>query len=97
MKGKLEFDLDDPSDRLAHKRASNATNAYIAFHEIDNMLREYVKYNKNINPGDKIALYDGYHEITEKESIILNEFAQIIRSKICSITTENDINMDDLE
>ncbi len=34
----LEFDLDDQWDILAHKRACNATDAYIALQDIHNRL-----------------------------------------------------------
>lgn len=43
MKGKLEFDLEDSSDKKAFKRAVNATDAYIALHNIENLLRRMLK------------------------------------------------------
>jgi hypothetical protein len=97
MKGKLFFDLDDHGDRLAHKRALNSTNAYIAFSSIDNMLRKYTKYLKDISPGDKVAFPDGYHTITETESQLMHFLAQQIRGKINETMQVHDINLDDLE
>lgn len=97
MKAKIEFDLDDPSDKKAHRRCINATNAYIAFHDIDNLLRNIIKYDSDIKPGDKIALPEGYHLITEKESALLHQFAMNIRFNIGAILQENQIDMDDLE
>lgn len=41
----LEFDLDDYSDRCSHKRAINATEAYIAISKIEEMFRSILKYN----------------------------------------------------
>lgn len=97
MKAKLEFDLEDCSDKLAHRRSVNATNAYLALYEIDNLLREMTKYGKNISPGDKIALPKDYHVITEKQSQILHVVIDEIRGSISSILETNNINMDDLE
>lgn len=97
MKARIEFDLDDPSDKKAHRRCINATNAYIAFFDIDNYLRSIVKYDSDIKPGDRIALPLGYHIISEEESAILNQFAMNIRFKIGKILEENQIDMSDLE
>lgn len=38
MKATLEFDLEDYHDKLAHKRAITATDAYIALHDIKEYL-----------------------------------------------------------
>jgi hypothetical protein len=97
MKAKIEFDLDDPSDKLAHKRCTNATEAYIALHQIENELRSIVKYQKLIAPGTKIALPDDYHEVTEKESDLLYEVVWSIRNQVSNIIQDLGINLDDLE
>lgn len=97
MKATIEFDLDDPSDRRAHRRCTNATNAYIAFHDIDNLLRNIIRYDSDIKPGDKICLPEGYHTISEEESAILHQFAMNIRFNIGKILEENQVDMDDLE
>jgi hypothetical protein len=47
MKATLTFNLDDPQERLAHKRALNGTNAYIAFFTIMNdTFRKRIKYGE---------------------------------------------------
>jgi hypothetical protein len=97
MKAKLEFDLDDHSDRLAHKRCVSATDVYIALHRIDSDLREIYKYDKGIAPGDKIALEDGWHELTEKESEILHAIVSNIRNSMGIIIDDAGVNLDDLE
>lgn len=97
MKATLTFDLDDHDDKLAHKRAISATDAYITLHEIDNMLREYTKYSKDINEGDSIALPEKEHVLTEVESNLLNQFALNIRYKIGNILEDHGVNMDDLQ
>jgi len=97
MKAKLEFDLDDHSDRLAHKRCVSATDVYLCLHDIDNMLREYTKYGKGISSGDKIALPEGYYQINSYESQLLHELANTIRISLSNILENRNINMDDLE
>ena len=48
-KATLEFDLNDYSDKLEHKRAIAATDAFIALHDIDNMLRERLPNLKTLD------------------------------------------------
>lgn len=97
MKAKLEFDLDDPSDRRAHLRCTKATEAYIALFNIDNKLREYVKYEKGISPGSTWNLPDGSCKLTEHESSVMWHLAHQIRKEIAEIVQDLGINLDDLE
>lgn len=97
MKAKLEFDLDDFSDRKAHKRCVSATDAYITLYEIDQELRSIIKYDKDISVGAKYCTPEGDEEITERESYILNDFADKLRTKIHEIIEKNGINLNDLE
>jgi hypothetical protein len=97
MKAVLEFDIDDPSDNKAHRRAIAATDAFLALHDIDNILRQHEKYGTGITEGTKWALPEGYHTLTEIESTILHEFIRSIRIKIGGIMNDNGINMDYLE
>lgn len=50
MKAILEFDLDLPEDRSAHKRAISATDLYIAISEFDSYLRNRIKYEELPEP-----------------------------------------------
>jgi len=97
MKAKLEFDLDDPSDKKAHKRAVTATNAFLALYDIDNMLRDYTKYRKEIDVGDVIYLPDEGYKLNSYESQLLHRLSEIIRFKVSSIIQHNGVDMDDLE
>ena len=47
MKAILEFDLGDSSDLLAHRRAVNSTNAYLALYEIEKRIRYHYKYGNS--------------------------------------------------
>jgi hypothetical protein len=47
MKATLHFNLDDQHDRLAHTRAVNSTNAYLALHSIfEDVFRQRIKYGE---------------------------------------------------
>jgi len=47
MKATLTFNLDDPHDSLAHKRAINATNAYLViFDVLNDVFRKRIKYGE---------------------------------------------------
>ena len=81
MKAKLEFDLDDPSDRKAHKRCVSATEAYLCLHDIDNMLRKKIKYELPIEKNSNTTLLT----------------VESIREEIYSILELHGIDMNDLE
>jgi hypothetical protein len=97
MKAILEFDLEDSSDKLSHRRAVNATNAYIAMHEFSNVLRRYLKYNKDISPGSKWALPEGYHVLTEQESELILHVIKQISHEYNDILKDSKIDLEDLE
>ena len=97
MKAQLEFDLDDQNDRLAHKRCVSSTEAYIALFEIDNLLRDYVKYSKDILPEDTWYLPNGEHNLTDVEASLMWHLASKIRSEINGIIESRGVNLEDLE
>ena len=97
MKAILEFDLEDPSDKLSHRRCTNATNAYIAMHEFGNILRQYLKYNKDISPGSIWTLPEGYHYLTEKESELIQHVIRRISVEYNDILEDSKVDLEDLE
>lgn len=46
MKATLEFNLADSSEKLKHKRATSATDAYLVLFCIDQHLRSQIKYKE---------------------------------------------------
>jgi hypothetical protein len=46
MKAILEFDLNDSFEEKAHVRAINATKAYLALHDMAELLRNDRKYGE---------------------------------------------------
>jgi len=72
MKGKLEFDLNEPFETSAFKRASSATDAYLAIHDIQERLRNLAKYG----PEDKISvesLQNDFYDILGTHGINLDD------------------------
>jgi hypothetical protein len=77
MKGILEFDLDEPFDRVAHMRAVKAVDIASALWDMDQYLRSQTKYAPDImHPEVYEALVetrDKLHEIMSEHSIDLDE------------------------
>lgn len=46
MRAKLEFDLEDPEDRISHRRCVQSTDMALALWDIVALLRNRVKYGK---------------------------------------------------
>lgn len=82
MKAKLEFDYDDFHDQLAHRRAVSATDAFLALHSIEELLRNVYKY-ETLN-GDKVPR--GALGVVDK---LRDEFYTILR--------KYNVNLEDLE
>ena len=72
----LEFNLDEPEDVQAHKRAAKALDMMLAFWEIDQHLRAQVKYNDNLTDEAYEALSEvrtKFYEILNAHSISFDE------------------------
>ena len=66
----LEFDLNEPDDVEAHKRAVKSLDMAIALWDIDQYLRAQTKYAPDLMPQEA---YDALSEAREKFYQILNE------------------------
>lgn len=72
MKATLKFNLDDPSDKLTHKRCLSATDAYLALHSISERLRQLDKYGDE----DKVSvemIRSDFFDILESHDINLDD------------------------
>lgn len=95
MKGILEFNLEEPSDVLAHKRAVKATDAYVAFHNIANEV--FRPARKHGYPDKELqSLIDSCGETSEGYGIG-EEIVSKLEDKFYAILEEHGINLDDLE
>lgn len=65
----LEFDLSEPEDEEAHKRAVKSLDLVLALWDIDQYLREQVKYNESLSK----EAYDALDKAREEFYNILNK------------------------
>lgn len=70
MKAILEFNL--PEDTSEHLRAVNASTAWVTLHEIDNRLRNLIKYGLSRESSYEHELSEIRKEINEVTALIGN-------------------------
>jgi hypothetical protein len=98
MKAKLEFDLDDFSDRKAHKRCVSATDAYIALHKIANeIFRPNRKHGYEKDLEDLFEQCDSIKTPLGFDSDAGTEIVSKLESKFYNILEELGLDLDDLE
>lgn len=74
-KGILEFDLNEPDDVIAHKRAVKATDMAIALHEISYNLKKRIGYElegADIK-GEEVSNYEVLNMVFDRIHAKLNE------------------------
>src|SRR6056300_1281027 len=52
MKAKLEFDLDNPDDRMGHMRCVKATNMALMLWDIKQKIRSKLKYSNDLSEDE---------------------------------------------
>ena len=75
MRGILEFNLEDTFEKNAHTRAMNATEAYLVLHELDQDLRQTIKYQELTEEVEAIysAIREKLHEYMNRYGVDLND------------------------
>lgn len=94
MKGILEFNLDEPEDRDAHRRATNADRYDVAICDIKNLLRKVRKYDYKIAEGTEVTMPLGIHTITAEESNLLYKVIGDLEDEIYEIINNLGVNED---
>ena len=64
----IEFDLTDPDDSAAHRRAVKSTDLAIALWDIDQHLRAKLKYDESLSQ----EVYDSLEAVREHLYTIMN-------------------------
>jgi len=75
-KATLKFNLDDPSDEEAHRRAVKSLDLCLALWDIDQYLRSQTKYNEQLTQDAYDALEKArkeFYEILNKRNISIDE------------------------
>jgi hypothetical protein len=83
MKAILEFDLNDPDDRISHLRCVKSLEMALALWEIRMNLRKYSERTAEAK------------EFTNEESDVFNGI-EIVLERIHEIFEENNINVEEL-
>lgn len=75
MRAILEYDLNDSSEGLAHKRAISATDAYLVLLNLDQELRQKIKYEELTEEIEAAYTWtrDRLHELLEEQGVNLND------------------------
>jgi len=76
MKAILEFNLDEPQDVDAHKRAVKSLDMAIALWDIEQYLRAQIKYNESLTDAQYDVLDKAkteFYDILNRHNISLDE------------------------
>jgi hypothetical protein len=96
MKGILEFNLEDSYERLAHKRAVNATAAYLALWDIgQEVFRPARKHGYLEEPRLNELLRTNQED--NEVSLAVSEAITILEKRFYGILEKRGINLDDVE
>ncbi len=97
MKGILEFNLEESFERAAHKRAINASTAYLCLWDIgQEIFRPARKHGYSDEPKLNELLRwkeDGDNQVAEA----VEEAISILEKKFYGMLEERGISLDDLE
>jgi len=80
MKATLKFDMDEPSDQVAHERCARALDLVMAFTDVINLLRSKIKYPPESQSEETtevlIDIRSDIFEILESRNINLDSLHQ---------------------
>ena len=79
MKAKLEFDLDNPDDKMAHMRCVKATDMALMLWDIKQKIRRKLKYNEDLSEDELHqweVMQDEFYSIASDYGINLDELIQ---------------------
>jgi hypothetical protein len=79
MKAKLEFDLDNPDDKMAHMRCVKATDMALMLWDIKQKIRSKLKYNEDLSEDEFHqweVMQDEFYSIASDYGINLDELIQ---------------------
>lgn len=75
MKAIIEFDLNEPDDVDAHKRATKSLDMALCLFNIEEMLRKKIKYSPMSKPARKEMekVLQEFYDISYEHHIFINE------------------------
>jgi len=79
MKAKLEFDLDNPDDRMGHMRCVKATDMALMLWDIKQKIRSKLKYSDDLSEDELHqweVMQDEFYSIADDYGINLDLLIQ---------------------
>ena len=79
MKAKLEFDLDNPDDKMEHMRCIKATDMALMLWDIKQKIRSKLKYNEDLSEDELHqweVMQDEFYSIADDYGINLDLLIQ---------------------
>ena len=79
MKAKLEFDLDNPDDKIAHMRCVKATDMALMLWDIKQKIRSKLKYSEDLSEDELHqweVMQDEFYSIADDYGINLDLLIQ---------------------
>jgi hypothetical protein len=79
MKAKLEFDLDNPDDKMAHMRCVKATDMALMLWDIKQKIRSKLKYSEDLSEDELHqweVMQDEFYSIADDYGINLDLLIQ---------------------
>ena len=79
MKAKLEFDLDNPDDKMEHMRCIKATDMALMLWDIKQKIRSKLKYSEDLSEDELHqweVMQDEFYSIASDYGINLDELIQ---------------------
>jgi len=98
MKAILEFDLEDHEEKMEHKRAISATDAYIALSQIANeIFRPHRKHGYHGEIQEKLEKCGSHTDENGFEIGNGEEVISLLEDKFYAILAEYSVDLSDLE
>ena len=85
MKATLDFDLNDPDDRMDHKRCVKALDMALVLWEfarnskktLESQIEEWIKIDKEFSHYDVLEMvFDRFNEICEEEDVNIDNLVE---------------------
>lgn len=95
MEAVLKFNLENLTDLDLYKKCNKSSEYFEALKETREHFRKIVRDKDLIKPNDSIALPEGWHTITEEESVLLHHIVDIVFFRFLSTLKQKGIILDE--
>jgi hypothetical protein len=97
MKATLEFDLNDCDDRVEHSLAIKGKDAHLALSQIQENLRQLIKYRPHLDVGGILQLSESTSiSISESDCELIGHVLDLVRQSFWNALERYDIRLEGL-